>query len=313
MNITFKGDIHPTQRIMTGFWSFDRAFRDRAENLGFPVRGISEISGREGVGKSTLCYTLAGLIAKAYNGGIVLTDLEEHFDEAFMRSILSTTSFEGEVTLASGAQDSNKLEDMLELLKKDCTVGIVDSIGAISPVSEIEGHMEDANMGRRAKLTAVLCRQTIHASNCKKTPMLVLCTNHVHSVMGGRGTLTSGGVVKNYLFTTRIRITQKEKFDDGSFLMGGKVDKNSFGYTGKSFYLFNLVGWGIHPGLTAVYDCLMSGRAKMTRTIKLDDKSYGYPKQLIEQAEDADRFQPFIEALKGETGEAESDNEEEEE
>jgi len=64
------------------------------------------------------------------------------------------------------------------------------------------------------------------------------------------------------------------------------------------FFLFNLAGWGIHPGLTAVYDCLLLGLAKKERVVKLGDQSFGYMKDLIDGADDLEMFAPFIKALK---------------
>ena len=299
MTVTFTGQERKTLRVLTGFYTFDRAFKNKKGDIGLPIRGMSEISGYPGVGKSTLAYTLGGIIASQLNANIALSDLEDHLDPDFMGTVLSNAGFLGNVYNAKGALDHEKLEDMLKKLKaEDYAVGIIDSVGAISPVSEAEGGLEDASMGRRAKLVAIMARRAIKIGSIKDTPLIVFTTNHVHQVMGGRGTTTSGGVVKDYLSTTRMRISIKETFDDGSSLIGGKVDKNSFGFGKRTFFLFNLAGYGIHVGLTAMYDCIMLGIAKSDRTIKLGDTSFGYPKKIIEVAEDQEIFVPFINALK---------------
>lgn len=305
MTINLIGTVRQTYRLRTGFWSFDKAFEGRDGVMGFPVRAMAEVYGSWGVGKSTLVYTLAGKIATALESGIAVADIEDHFDPPFITAILEHAGFSGDVYNATGDQsDAGKLEDMSDKLKSnDYCVGIVDSIGAISPISEVEGGFEDANMGRRAKLTAVLSRRIIHLSNTATKPRVVFCCNHVHPIMGGRGgTATSGGKVKEYLSTTRIKLSNKENFSDGSFLIGGKVDKNSFGYSKREFILFNLAGWGIHPGLTAVYDCLALGLAKQSRTVKLGDKSFGYMKAIIDGADDMDMFVPFQDALSAYSG-----------
>ena len=302
MTVTFLGKEKKTHRVLTGFYTLDRSFKNRKGDIGFPVRGMCQVSGYQSVGKSTLVYALSGIVASQLGMNISLADLEEHFDPDFMGSVLSNVGFGGSVYNADGYLDHEKLEDMLKKLKeKDYAVGIVDSLGAISPVSEAEGGLEDSNMGRRAMLVAKVARRSIKLGNDR--PLIVFATNHVHQIIGGRGTVTSGGVVKDYLSTTHLRISVKEKFEDGSSLIGGKVDKNSFGFDKKAFYLFNLAGYGIHYGLTAMYDCIMLGIAKSDRTISLGDKKFGYVKRIIEQAEDHELFVPFVNALKDHSGE----------
>lgn len=300
MTVTFEGEETVTHRVLTGFHTFDRAFQNRAGLIGFPVRGMCQVSGYSGVGKSTLVYTLSGIVGKNLERKICLADLEEHFDPAFMGAVLENAGYDGTVYIASGDLDHEKLEDMLAKLKTaGYSIGIVDSLGAISPVSEAEGGLEDSNMGRRAMLVARLARKSIRIGSSKKEPLVVFVTNHVHQIIGGRGTVTSGGVVKDYLSATHLRINVKQTFDDGSTLIGGKVDKNSFGFGKRVFYVFNLAGYGIHPGLTALYDCIMLSLAKLDRTVKMGDRNYGFVKKIIEQAEDKELFVPFVEALRG--------------
>ena len=299
MTVTFLGEEKKTHRVLTGFYTFDRAFRNRKGVIGFPVRGMCQVSGYSGVGKSTLVYALSGIVASQLNKNIALADLEEHFDPVFMGTVLENVGYSGTVYNAKGLLDHEKLTDMLDQLKnKEYAVGIVDSIGAISPVSEAEGGLEDSNMGRRAMLVAKLARKAIKLGSQKDEPLVMFATNHIHQIIGGRGTISSGGVVKDYLSTTQLRISIKETFDDGSSLIGGKVDKNSFGFGKRTFFLFNLAGYGIHAGLTAMYDCIMLGIAKSDRTITLGDKKFGYAKKIIEAAEDQEMFEPFINALK---------------
>ena len=154
-------------------------------------------------------------------------------------------------------------------------------------------------MGRRAMLVAKLARRSIKISSKKNEPLVLFATNHVHQIIGGRGTLTSGGIVKDYLSATQLRISVKETFDDGSTLINGKVDKNSFGYGKRVFRLFNLAGFGIHPGLTALYDCISYGKAKLDRIVEMDGKKYGFIKKIIQQADDEELFEPFHAALSG--------------
>jgi len=298
--VTFVGEEKKTHRLITPWHTFNWAFENRKGEIGFPVRAICEIAGKEGTGKSTFAYCLASAIAnEVENGAIGFADIEEHFDMEFTRTVLENAKFAGEFHIVPGKTDGDKTDGLIKMLKSELMpVGILDSVGAISPVSEIEGSAEDSNWGRRAKLVNAYMRRIIHTFQFKKTPSILLYTNHIHPRMDGFGFVTPGGIAKDFLTTAQLRLKKKEKLDDGSFLIEGKVAKNTFGFEQRVFFLFNLAGWGIHPGLTAVYDCLLLGLAKKERVVKLDDQSFGYVKDLIDGADDLEMFAPFIKALK---------------
>ena len=298
--VTFIGEEKKTHRLITPWHTFNQAFENRKGVIGFPVRAICEIAGKEGTGKSTFAFCLASVIANEVENGVIgFADIEEHFEIDFTRTVLENSGFAGEFHIVPGKTDGDKTDGLIQMLKSELMpVGILDSVGAISPVSEIEGKAEDANWGRRAKLVNAYMRRIIHTFQFKETPSILLYTNHIHPRMDGFGFVTPGGVAKDFLTTGQLRLKKKEKQDDGSFLIEGKVAKNTFGYDQRVFYLFNLAGWGIHPGLTAVYDCLMLGLAEKKKTITMNDKSYGYMKNMIKNGDDLDLFQPFIDTLK---------------
>lgn len=297
--VTFIGEEKKTHRLITPWHTFNNAFENRKGEIGFPVRAICEISGFEGTGKSTFAFCLAAEIAnEVENGSIGYADIEEHFDIEFTRTVLENVGFMGEFHIVPGKTDGEKADALIQMLKNELMpVGILDSVGAISPISEIEGKAEDANWGRRAKLVNAHLRRIIHTFAYKETPSILLYTNHIHPKMDGFGYVTPGGVAKEFLTTSQFRLTKKGKQDDGSFLISGKVTKNTFGYEQKVFYLFNLAGWGIHPGLTAVYDCIMLGIASKDKIIKMNGKSYGYMKNMLKSPEDEELFEPFVKAL----------------
>jgi len=297
--VTFFGEEKKTHRLITPWNTFNWAFENRKGEIGFPVRAICEISGKEGTGKSTSAFCLASYIAnEVENGEIGFADIEDHFDTEFTRTLLENAKFAGNFRIVPGETDGDKTDGLIEMMKNELMpVGILDSVGAISPISEMEGAAEDANWGRRAKLVNAFMRRLIHTFQFKETPSILLYTNHVHPRMDGFGFVTPGGVSKQFLTTVQMRLSKKEKLDDGSFLIGGKVIKNTFGYEQNVFYIFNLAGWGIHPGLTAVYDCIMLGLAEKKKTVKIGDKSYGYIKNMIKTPDDDELFAPFVEAL----------------
>jgi RecA/RadA recombinase len=299
MPTTFIGETTQIHRVITGWHTFDQAFKNNREEIGFPVKAQCEIYGPQSTGKSTFVDCLAGKICQKIGSNIVFADFET-FDPMYMKGLLDNMGYDGNIYIALGDTDEKIIDNFTgKLWEEGYSVGIIDSIGAISPVAEVQGSIGDANMGARARLAARVSRRSIHIARMTKKPMIVLMTNHMLPILGmGKGTTTPGGKVKGFMAGAQIKLSRKENYEDGSYWLCGKVEKHRFGYDKHLFYLFVLAGFGIHAGLTAVRDCIILGLAKEERTIKLGDKSFGYFKGMIENNLDNNLFQPFVEALK---------------
>lgn len=297
MPIKIIGNIQKIKRVQTGLYSFDKSFENVKGATGFPIGTSTEISGPTGCGKSTLVFGLSGLIAKENKTNIALADFEG-FDPDFMVTILENSGFDGNVYVVQEDSDEKTLDDFIEHLKNDAFVGILDSIGAISPIAEAEGNLGEANMGKRAKLMAQFSRRTQKQLRDDRT-RTVFMINHVHPNIGGFGSVTPGGETTKYLTAIRIRIKRKEDFDDQSYVLEGTVTKNRFGYKDRKFHIFMLAGTGIHVGLTALWDCLMLDLAERAKNIKMDGQSYGFLGRLVKEAHEGNNepFEPFIKKL----------------
>jgi len=296
--ITITGRQSKTERVLTGLYSFDRAFSSR-DTLGFPLGKGVEIIGRPHVGKSTLSYSLAGLLAVHTHKNIVLADFEG-FEHDFLVSVLAQQNFDGHVYAIQQAKDEAALDELYTLLNTDeYSVGILDSIGAISPLSEREGHLGEANMGRRARLLAQFTRKCLELLRQEGNQTTILMNNHWYPRMDGvRGYKSPGGEVKEYLATIRFRVRQKEVFPEGSYLLEGEIMKNRWeGGKGNKFIIFMLAHYGAHIGLTAVFDSLAQKKATRTRSgIKIGDENIGKLATLIKHAHEFD-FTPFQDVL----------------
>lgn len=292
--INFEGVCPPLERFKTGFWSLDQSLRNAAGEVGFPLRAMVEVYGATGVGKSTWTYTLASRINP--EGKIVLADLEG-LDPDYLKQILLFSHFDGTVEFVNEEKDELILDKLIATIAQDnSSAGILDSVGAISPIGERDGEVGEANMGRRAKLMAVLSRKAIYTLRMKKNPANIFIVNHVQQLIGGiAGTTTPGGDSKKYLSGIRIRLKNAERFEDGSYHVQGTVEKNRFGYGQKVFNMVCLAGKGYHEGLSAVVDCVALGIAKKERTIKMDENSYGFFSSLLEKArkDENDVFEIF--------------------
>lgn len=299
-----KKELKPIVHIPLGLWSFDRAFVGYQNVLGLPLDGFIEIAGPTSVGKSSLMTSLAGLISqKLDNKKIGLVDMEG-FDPQVMSTFLEKAGFGGKVIYCNApTNDEKSLDNLIDTMFDETSVGILDSIGAISPIAEKEGELGEANMGRRAKLLAQFSRKAIHMMNSTVTPKLIMMSNHLNLPLGngGRGFITPGGETKKYLSTAIIRVKRKEEFLDGSYVIEGTVYKNRYGFKGKTFHIFMLAGYGIHLGLTAMYEGMLCDKVTRKGGVRIGDTFYGRLKEIItknSREEDQSFFQPFHDVLK---------------
>jgi len=314
MTIKIVGDMLPVKRLITGLYSFDNSFINSKGDVGLPLGKGIEWFGSNNVGKSTTVYGLAGLIAKELNKNIALVDFEG-FDPDLFISLLENAKFDGEVRYIQREDDEESLEELLVYLRKpEYAVGIIDSIGAISPIAEQSGDLGEANMGKRAFLMAQFSRKAtkILRSNDDKT---VFAINHAYPKIGGRGMDTPGGEVKKFLLSIRIQVRRVywkgkyEEYPDGSYVIEGTVVKNRWGLKDKIFHLFVLSGRGIHKGLTAMYDAKRLGLVTVERNVvKIGDTSFGKLPVMVKEAKNENEkfFEPFFDILQ--TDNTEIDN-----
>lgn len=314
MTINIIGDAPTIKRLQTGLHSFDRAFENRKREIGFPLGKGIEIFGATNTGKSTIVYGLAGIIASAQERFIALADLEG-FDPDFLTVVLENSGFSGDVHNIQAEDDEFVLDELIvDLRKKEYGVGILDSIGAISPISEQKGAIGEANMGRRALILAQFTRKSLKLLRKPDAPTIFMI-NHEYPRIGGLGSDTPGGQVKKYLASMRVKVKRvyyKNKYaeyPDGSYVIEGKVIKNRWGYKGRPFWLFVLAGKGISKGMTVIYDASRLELLTLDRNIvKIGDKSFGHIKKLIQEAQDGNEepFEVFYDLLRSQ--EVENEN-----
>jgi len=318
--IEIRGEAPKVERLRTGWYSFDRAFINSEGDIGFPIGKGLELYGPNASGKSTVAYSLAGIVAKSQKEDIALADLEG-FDPDYLSAILEHKGFDGIIELISEKTDEDILDELIKKLYENCCVGILDSIGAIAPIAEVEGEIGERNMGQRAFNMAQFSRKGVRLLRESKVPRTIIATNHAYPRIGGLGKDTPGGEVKKYLFSMRIdmkRVWTKSgevEFPDGSYVIEGMVAKNRWGIRKRKFNLFILSGKGVDKNLTAVYDCLVLKLAKKSRVIKIEDTSYGYLKDIVREARNNNTmfFEPFFELLAKHEEEHETENLEREE
>ncbi len=305
MSIRIIGDAPTIKRLKTGLYSFDHAYENRKGEIGFPLGKGIEVFGATNTGKSTIVYGLAGIIASFQKRNISLADLEG-FDPDFLVVVLENSGFSGDVQYIQREDDEEVLDELVSALRRTKGVGILDSIGAISPISEQKGAIGEANMGRRAMILAQFTRKCLKLLRKPDAPTIFMI-NHEYPRIGGLGSDTPGGQVKKYLASMRVKVKRvyyKNKYaeyPDGSYVIEGKVVKNRWGYKGRTFWLFVLAGKGISKGMTAIYDASRLELLTLDRNIvKIGDTSFGHIKKLIQEAQDGNEepFEVFYELLR---------------
>lgn len=312
LGVSLRGHVKPVQRWMSGLYSLDNAFENDKGELGFPIGRIIEWFGPSGHGKTTSVFSLSGRIATHCGGDIAFVDLEDSDPELLAR-ILAYSGFSGQVNFILTEKDETTMDELRSSLHDNSayySVGILDAVGAISPQSEKDGDLGDANMGRRGRIMAQFSRGSLFTtrSALEETPKTIFLINHEYPKIGGMGKIQPGGEVKGFSSSLRIHIQRLYrnkkwmKFPDGSYVLHGKVIKNKVGYGDREFYLGILAGKGIHTGFTAVWDAIMLGKVELKNGItKIGSDSFGRMSKIIEKAKDNDEefFQPFYDVLKG--------------
>lgn len=305
MAINIIGDYPAPVRVMTGYHSMNIALDDGKEAQGVPMGINFEIYGNQGIGKTTFSMSLAGQIASKLKGNVAVADFEGQ-DRNLLESCLATNGFNnGDVHMVSDVTDGKVIDKFLEKMEDASTiVGVLDSIGAISPLSELEGSVEDSNMGRRAQLVAKLSRRLshIHAER-RSNPAVCFMLNHSPSDLKASMysiPSTPGGKTKDYLCRVRVQLVRINPEYDCGWVLEGRVKKLTFGPSNRVFHVFVLAGKGLHPGMSAVMDCIYGDLATADRNfVKIGNKSYGHINSLAEKWEDPEVYQPFYAALGG--------------
>lgn len=300
MSVKVVGNHSKVSRIQTGYHSLDRAFANAAGDVGMPVGMGYEIFGLNHTGKSTFAYSLAGIMAAKCEGDIALADFEG-YDEAFLMTVTEAVGFDGKIYIIQEEEDEEQLDGLIAHLQKKAAVGILDSIGAIAPMGEVNGDIGESNMGRRAFLMAQFARKGLRLFRFH-TQKTILMVNHWYPKMGGYGYDTPGGEAKKYLASVRIKLQREETFPDKSYALLGTVVKNRWGYQDGTFRVFMLAGYGMHLGMSALWDCVKYKLCKRTKTgLVVGKENLGKLGIFAKLARDgqAEPFERFFKLLEG--------------
>lgn len=199
----------PWPSISTGAASLDAALGIG----GLPIGRIVEIYGPLGVAKSTLSLST---VANAQKQGVncLYIDAEHSLDPAYMQALGVNLE---DLLLAQPSYGEEALE-IVDRMVGTGAVGIVvvDSVAALTPRAEIEGSMEDNQMGLQARMMGKGLRKIIAKAAENRT--LIIFVNQLRSKMSpyGNPETTPGGMALGYLSSVRIDLRRVEDIKDQS-------------------------------------------------------------------------------------------------
>ena len=188
---------------------------------GIPRGRIIEIYGPESSGKTTLAQHIVAECQK--KGGIAaFVDAEHALDPEYARNI----GVKIEDLLISQPDTGEQALDICEELVRSGAVDIivVDSVAALVPKAEIDGSMEDQQMGLQARLMSKALRKLTGIIG--KTNTTVIFINQLRMKIGfvlGNPETTTGGNALKYYSSVRMEIRRTETIKGENGDLGNHV------------------------------------------------------------------------------------------
>lgn len=188
---------------------------------GMPRGRICEIYGPESSGKTTLALHLVAEAQKK-GGNVVFIDAEHALDVNYAKKLGVDTS----KLLVSQPDCGEQALEICETLIQSGSVDlvIIDSVAALTPRAEIEGQMEDHQVGLQARLMSKAMRKLTAIAHKSNTAILFI--NQIRmkiGVMFGSPETTSGGNALKFYSSVRLDIRRIGSVKDNTDIMGNRV------------------------------------------------------------------------------------------
>lgn len=245
-------NVKPIEVIPTGIISLDYG---ALQVGGLPRGRVTEIFGPEMSGKTTVALQVIAEAQKA-GGTAAFIDAEHALDVKLAKSIGVKMD---DILLSQpdyGEQALSVAEKLLETNAIDIIV--VDSVAALVPKAELDGEMEDQNIGLHARLMSKALRKL--TGKVRKANTVFIFINQIREkigVMYGNPEVTTGGRALRFYSSVRIECRKIGKpIEEGGIAVGGrakfKIVKNKCAAPFRETEVTNIFGHGFDPASSLV-------------------------------------------------------------
>ena len=211
-------EIQPIEVISTGSLGLDMALGVH----GLPRGRVVEIYGPESSGKTTL--TLHAIAECQKQGGVcAFIDAEHALDVAYAKNLGVDT----DNLLVSQPDYGEQALDILETVIRSGAVDliVIDSVAALTPKVEIDGDMDDMQVGLQARLMSKALRKI--TSILHKMNATVIFINQIRMKIGmtgyGSPETTTGGNALKFYSSVRLDIRRIATLKQGENSIGNRV------------------------------------------------------------------------------------------
>lgn len=235
----------PVPMISTGNIGLDYVFGG-----GVAKGRIIEVLGMESGGKTSMCLQTIAEVQKT--GGLAaILDAEHALDPSYAENLGVRVD---ELLIHQPDFGEQALEVACALIESgQIDLIVIDSVAALTPKSEIEGEMGDAQMGKQARLMSQAMRKLTAIMGKNRTT--VIFTNQWRSKIGGYGNpeVATGGNALKFAASQRVDLRKREITKVGDEATGTIVKvknlKNKVAVPFKSIELSTKFGEGFNKYL----------------------------------------------------------------